>query len=75
MGGQLLQQTPASGEPIAGTPDSGTLGTLHSGSLELSTVDLANEFIKLITLQRGYQANSRIISTIDQLLNEIIQLA
>ncbi len=75
VGGQLLQQTPASGEPIAGTPDSGTLGTLHSGSLELSTVDLANEFIKLITLQRGYQANSRIISTIDQLLNEIIQLA
>lgn len=75
VGGQLLQQTPASGEPIAGTPDTGTLGTLHSGSLELSTVDLANEFIKLITLQRGYQANSRIISTIDQLLNEIIQLA
>ncbi len=75
VGGQLLQQTPESGEPVAGTPNAGTFGTLHSGSLELSTVDLANEFIKLITLQRGYQANSRIISTIDSLLGEVIQLA
>lgn len=75
IGSQLLQQSPDSGEPIAGRPNSGTFGQLSAGSIELSTVDIANEFVKLITLQRGFQANSRIITTINQLLNEIIQLA
>ncbi len=75
VGNQLLQQSPVSGEPIAGEPGSGVFGKLQSGSIELSTVDIANEFVKLITLQRGFQANSRIINTINSLLNEIIQLA
>ncbi len=75
VGNQMLQQSPDSGEPITGYAQTGTFGDINSGSLELSTVDLANEFIDLITLQRGYQASSRIITTIDQLLNEIIQLA
>lgn len=75
VGNQLLQQSPVSGEPIAGVPGSGVFGKLQSGSIELSTVDIANEFVKLITLQRGFQANSRIINTINSLLNEIIQLA
>lgn len=75
VGASLLQQSGDSGEPVVGTPQSGTLGTLQSGSLELSTVDIANEFVKLITLQRGFQANSRIITTINQLLSELIQLA
>ena len=46
-----------------------------SGTIELSTVDIASEFVRIITLQRGFQASSRIITTINQLLNEIIQLA
>lgn len=75
IGNNLLQQSTASGEPIVGEADSGTFGAIQSGSIELSTVDIANEFVKLITLQRGFQANSRIITTINQLLNEIIQLA
>ncbi len=75
VGNNLLQQSPSSGEPLAGKPGAGTLGTVSSGSIELSTVDIANEFVKMITLQRGFQANSRIITTINQLLNEIIQLA
>lgn len=75
IGNQLLQQSPDSGEPVIGTPSTGTFGQLQSGSVELSTVDIANEFVKLITLQRGFQASSRIITTINQLLNEIIQLA
>lgn len=75
IGNQLLQQSPDSGEPIVGRPDSGTLGAIAAGTVELSTVDIANEFVKLITLQRGFQANSRIITTINQLLNDIIQLA
>lgn len=75
IGKNLLSQSPDSGEPIVGRPKSGTYGALKSGSLELSTVDIASEFVKIITLQRGFQANSRIITTINQLLNEIIQLA
>ena len=74
QGGTLLQQSPDSGEPVIGRPQSGSFGAISSGSLELSTVDIANEFVKLITLQRGFQANSRIINTINSLLNEIVQL-
>ncbi len=75
IGNNLLQQSGSSGEPIIGKPQTGTLGDISAGSLELSTVDIANEFVKLITLQRGFQASSRMITTINQLLNEIIQLA
>jgi flagellar hook protein FlgE len=75
IGKNLLSQSSASGEPIVGRPTSGTFGSLKSGSIELSTVDIASEFVKVITLQRGFQASSRIITTINQLLNEIIQLA
>jgi flagellar hook protein FlgE len=70
-----MQQSPDSGAPIIGQPGSGAFGTISSGSLELSTVDIADNFVKLITLQRGFQANSRIITTINGLLNDIIQLA
>lgn len=75
IGNNLLQQSNTSGEPVVGEPQAGTFGSVQSGSLELSTVDIANEFVKLITMQRGFQANSRIITTINQLLNDIIQLA
>lgn len=75
LGNNLLQKTPASGEPIYGEAQTGKFGTIQAGTLELSTVDIANEFVKLITLQRAFQANSRIITTISSLLNDIIQLA
>lgn len=74
-GGQLLQQSTGSGAPVVGRPLSGTFGSIEAGSVELSTVDIADQFVKLITLQRGFQANSRIITTVNQLLNDIIQLA
>ena len=74
VGTNYLQESLDSGAPIIGQSGSGTLGNIESGSLELSTVDIASEFVKLITLQRGFQANSRIITTINQLLNEIINL-
>ena len=48
---------------------------LEAGTLELSTADLAADFIKLISFQRGYQGSSRIITNINDLLNEIINLA
>ncbi len=75
IGGNLLSLSTASGEPVYGKAESGNFGSLQSGVVELSTVDIAAEFVKIITLQRGFQASSRIITTINQLLNEIIQLA
>lgn len=74
LGGNLLQQTLQSGEPVIGRPQAGDLGGIEAGSLELSTVDVASEFVRLISLQRGFQANSRIISTVNQLLGEIVQV-
>ena len=75
LGGNLLSLSTASGEPVYGRAESGNFCSLQSGVVELSTVDIASEFVKIITLQRGFQASSRIITTINQLLNEIIQLA
>lgn len=75
LGFSLLTKSLSSGEPIIGRPGSGTLGKVKAGSLELSTTDTASEFVRMITLQRGFQASARIITTINQLLNEIIQLA
>lgn len=75
VGKNLLAQSASSGEPIIGRPTTGTFGSIKSGSVELSTVDIASEFVKVITLQRGFQASSRVITTINQLLNEVIQLA
>jgi flagellar hook protein FlgE len=75
LSGNILTASTASGAAVIGRPESGVLGSIKSGTLELSTVDIASEFVKIITLQRGFQASSRIITTINQLLNEIIQLA
>ena len=75
VGNSLLQQSGESGEPVIGKAQTGTVGAIQAGSVELSTVDIADEFVKLITLQRGFQASSRIITTINQLLNDIVQLA
>ena len=62
----------AGGRPgLAGT---GEYGTLSPGSLEGSNVDLATEFTELISAQRGFQANSRVISTSDEMLNELVNL-
>lgn len=64
-----------SGTVVLGTAGGTTgLGTLAPGSLEMSNVDLAQEFTSMITAQRGFQANSRIISTADQMLQDLVQL-
>jgi len=74
VGGNLFRETRLSGDPITGKPGSNGLGSISPNSLEQSNVDLATEFVKMITTQRGYQANSKIITTIDQMLSELIQL-
>ena len=74
-GNSCYSESVSSGQPVIGTPDTGRFGALESGALELSTSDIASDFIKLISYQRGFQGSSRIITKIDDLLNEIISLA
>lgn len=74
VGGNLLVETRESGQPTIGAPAAGGRGTIAAGALEQSNVDLANEFVKMIAAQRGFQANSKTITTADQLLGELMQL-
>ena len=75
LGKNELGVSVASGDAIYGKPGTGTFGSIKAGTVELSTVDIASEFVRIITLQRGFQASTRIITTINQLLNDVIQLA
>ena len=63
-----------SGLPQIGTAGSGGRGTMLSSTLEMSNVDLAQEFTGLIVAQRGFQANSRVITTSDQMLEELVNI-
>ena len=65
---------PAAGDVIVGVPGQNGLGTLQSGTLEMSNVDMAQEFTNLILAQRGFQANARTITTSDELLQELVNL-
>lgn len=62
------------GAVTATTPGEGGTGTVESGYLEMSNTDLSTEFTNMITTQRGYQANARVITVSDTLLEELIQL-
>jgi flagellar hook protein FlgE len=75
MGGSLWAQTANSGAPIVGTPDTPGFGATIAGELEMSNVDLATEMTAMITAERGYQANSRVISTADQMLQTAVTMA
>lgn len=74
VGGNLFSETRLSGDPITGKPGSNGLGSISPNSLEQSNVDIATEFVKMITTQRGFQANSKIITVTDQMLSELINL-
>jgi flagellar hook protein FlgE len=73
-GSNLYQESPNSGVPQVGMPDSGGRGPIFTGALEMSNVDLAQEFTNMIIAQRGFQANSRIITTADEMLQDMIAL-
>lgn len=73
IGDSLYQETLASGEANIGAPGEG-MGSLYSNTLEGSNVDIATQFSKMITSQRAFQANSRTITTTDEMLNEVINL-
>ena len=74
MGRNLYAESTNSGQPVISIPGTSGTGTVLSNTLEQSNVDLAEEFVKLIMHQRGFQANSRMISTSDELMMELVNL-
>ncbi len=75
VGSNMFIPSTNSGEFTKGLkPGSGGVGTLTPGTLEMSNVDLSKEFTEMITTQRGFQANSRIITTSDEMLQELVSL-
>ena len=74
VGNTLFAQSSESGDPLLGTPGTGSFGTVISGGLELSTVDVTQEFVSLIASQRGFQVNSRVVTVADQMYEEVANL-
>jgi flagellar hook protein FlgE len=74
IGGNAWRLTSNSGDPIKGVPGSGNLGTLQSGAVEDSNVDLTGELVNMITAQRNYQANAQTIKTMDQVMQTLVNL-
>jgi flagellar hook protein FlgE len=74
IGGNLFAATRNSGEPVIGAAGEGGRAFISSGTLEQSNVDIAEQFVRMIAAQRAFEANSKTITTSDQLLSELIQL-
>jgi flagellar hook protein FlgE len=74
QGNSLYRETRDSGLATTNMPGTNGLGSISPNSLEQSNVDIASEFVKMITTQRGFQANSKIITTTDQMLADLINL-
>lgn len=72
VGKNLFKESRKSGQPVFGQPDTGGRGSILSKSIELSNVDIASEFVNLMTAQRNFQANARSITTADQMLQEVL---
>ncbi len=74
LSGNMYEATDSSGEPVSTTSGQSGVGSILNCSLEMSNVDLATEFVDLVVAQKAYQANSRVISTTSDLLDEIINI-
>jgi flagellar hook protein FlgE len=74
IGSTTFRASTNSGIPQRGTPAAGGRGTLLGGVLEMSNVDLAAEFTNLIVAQRGFQANSRVITSSDEMLTDLVNI-
>ena len=74
QGQNLFAASSASGSASVGIPGSGGRGTVTTGSLEMSNVDLATQFTSMITAQRGFQANGKVITTSDEMLQTLVNL-
>jgi flagellar basal-body rod protein FlgG len=76
IGNNLFLATTASGDPIVGAPGASEgLGTLQQGMLEQSNVDIVSEFVQLIVAQRAYESNSRVVTSADQMLQDLAQMS
>eukprot|EP01030_Chromulinospumella_sphaerica_P001029 gene1029-1009_t len=73
VGGNWIE-SPSSGKPVKGTPSSENFGSLQSGSLEESNVDLTAELVNMMTAQRAYQANAQTLKTQDQVMSTLVNL-
>ena len=75
IGQNLFLESGDSGAPLVGVPGTGSHGKVFASTLETSNVDLGDELVNMIIMQRGFQANSRIITTTNDLLGELVNLA
>jgi flagellar hook protein FlgE len=73
-GNNRWQESLNSGVPVDDVSQANGMGQLSVGYLEMSNVDLATEFTEMIKAQRGFQANSRVITTSDEILQELVNL-
>ena len=73
-GGNLFTETLESGPALTGQAGSTGKGTIDGNALEMSNVDMATEFVRMITTQRGFQANTKVITTVDSMLGEVIAM-
>ncbi len=74
LGGNAFAESSTSGQALVGAPGSSSLGSLQSGAVEESNVDLTRELVGMITAQRFYQANAQTVKTQDQVLNTLVNL-
>jgi flagellar hook protein FlgE len=74
LGDTTYRSSPNSGLAQRGVPAAGGRGVIQSGTLEMSNVDLGQEFTNLIIAQRGFQANSRVITSSDEMLQELVNI-
>ena len=74
LGGNMMAETTASGQPTIGAANTGGRGSIAGGYLEQSNVNITNEFVDLIEAQRGFQANSRVITTLNQTFQDLLQI-
>jgi len=74
LNGGYFQESSASGQPVEGQPTSGRFGSVRSGALEESNVDLTAELVNMIVAQRAYQANAQTIKTQDQVQSTLVNL-
>lgn len=74
LGGNLFEETPSSGSPVTGTPGTTGFGSLKQRFLEGSNVNIVSEITNLISAQRAYEMNSKVIETSDQMLSTVSQM-
>ncbi|KHO62544.1 flagellar hook protein FlgE [Thermoanaerobacter sp. YS13] len=74
IGNTMFINTVNSGDPMIGTAGTATRGAINPGTLEMSNVDLANEFADMIVTERGFQANAKVITTSDEILQDLVNM-